>query len=306
VNIYLDAVWTLNFILDLMLLMLTQSLARDHTRKIRLVFGAFIASLLVPFSIYFPNTFFSSILGKFLYSILIILCSFKFLGIYRFVKLLFIFYFVSFSIGGGLIGIHFLFQNPIILSANGFLTFNSGYGDPISWLFVLIGFPIVYLFTKRRMDKHGIDKIRYDQIYNVSIKINHKIFTTSGYIDSGNQLVDPITKYPVIICDENYLKQWFSDDEWNVLKEAHQELDFSKIPKKWEKLIQIVPYQGVEGYSNFLIAMRPEKVIVYYHQNKIVTNKILVGIQFGNLTKDHSYHCLLQPQILTLVSDDSA
>src|SRR5690625_1596089 len=177
-----------------MLLMLTQSLARDHTRKIKLVFGAFIASLLVPISIYFPNSFFTSILGKFLYSIVIIFSSFQFLGVYRFVKLLFLFYFVSFSIGGGLIGIHFLLQHPVTLANSGLLTFNSGYGDPISWVFVVVGFPIVFLFTKRRMDKHGIDKIRYDQIYNVSIKINHKIFKTSGYIDRGNKIVDQISK----------------------------------------------------------------------------------------------------------------
>lgn len=305
-NIYLDAVWTLNFIFDLMLLMLTQWLAKDQTRRARLVFGAFVASLIVPISLYFPNTFFSSILGKFLYSVIIIICSFRYLGVYRHLKLLGLFYFINFAIGGGLIGIHFFFQNPIILSEKGFLTFNSGYGDPVSWMFVLIGFPIVFLFTKKRMDKHGIDKIRYDQMYHVSIEMKQKSYTTTGYIDSGNQLVDPITKYPVVICDETFLKQWFTDQEWSLLEKAHKELDFDKIPLEWEKLIQIIPYQGVEGNSNFLIALRPDKIIVDYHQTKIVTSKVLIGIQFANLTKDQSYHCLLHPQMISLASVDSA
>lgn len=306
VTIYLDAVWTLNFFLDMMLLMLTQALARDSTRKIRIIIGAFIASLLVPINIYFPDSFFSSVAGKFLYSVIIILCAFGFFSIYRMMKLLLLFYFTTFAIGGGLIAIHFLLQSPIGVSTNGILTFNSGYGDPISWIFVVIGFPSVWLFTKGRMDKHAVDKIRYDQLYPVTIQLKNKSYSTTGYIDSGNQLVDPLTKKPVIICDELFLKQWFTENDWKLLKSANKELDFEKIPKEWESSIQIVPYRGVQGGSNFLFAMRPDQLIVYYGEQKIVTSKLLIGIQFAALTKDQSYHCLLQPQIITTAAVHSA
>lgn len=306
VTIYLDAVWTLNFFLDMMLLMLTQALARDSTRKIRLIVGAFIASLLVPIAIYFPDSFFSSVAGKFLYSIIIILCAFGFLSVYRTMKLLLLFYFTTFAIGGGLIAIHFLLQNPIGVSTNGFLTFNSGYGDPISWMFVVIGFPLVWLFTKIRMDKHAGDKIRYDQLYPVTIQLKNRSYSTTGYIDSGNQLVDPLTKKPVIICDELFLKQWFTENDWMRLKAAHEELDLEKIPIEWEKSIQIVPYQGVQGGSSFLFAIRPDQLIVYYGEQKIATNKLLIGIQFATLTKDQSYHCLLQPQLIKMAAVHSA
>lgn len=305
-TIYLDAIWTLNFILDMMLLMLTQALAKDHTGKKRIMFGAFVASLLVPISLYFPNTFITTFYGKFIYSILIILCSFKFMSIYRTIKLLLLFYFTTFAIGGGLVALHFLFQNPMMLSRSGLITFNNGFGDPVSLIFILIAFPIIWLFTKRRMDKHAVDKIRYNEMYPVTIQMNQESYSTTGYIDSGNQLVDPITKQPVIICDEIFLKQWFSDDEWEKLAEAHKELNYHKIPETWEKNIHIIPYQGVEGTSNFLMAIRPEKLIIYYGQERIITHKVLIGIQFARLTKDGAYHCLLQPQIIKLATVESA
>src|SRR5690625_1275752 len=290
----------------MMLLMLTQALAKDQTRKIRIMFGAFIASLIVPISLYFPNTFITTFLGKFIYSLFIILCSFKFKNVYRTVKLLLLFYFTTFAIGGGLVAVHFLFQNPIMLSGNDLITVNNGYGDPISLIFILIGFPIIWLFTKRRMDKHSIDKIRYNELCPVTIQLNGKSFSTTGYIDSGNQLVDPITKHPVIICDEIFLKQWFTNDEWKGLEEAHNELNYQKIPEQWEKRIHIIPYQGVEGKSNFLMAIRPEKLIVFYGQEKMMTHKVLIGIQFSRLTKDETYHCLLQPQIIQIAPVESA
>ncbi|MBY7143718.1 sigma-E processing peptidase SpoIIGA [Virgibacillus sp. NKC19-3] len=298
-TIYLDAVWTLNFFLDMMLLMLTQALARDSTRKRRIIIGAFIASLLVPITIYFPDSFFNSVIGKLLYSVIIILCTFGFFSIYRIMKMLLLFYFTTFAIGGGLIALHFLLQSPLGVSTNGILTFNSGYGDSISWIFVVIGFPLVWLFTKGRMDKHVVDKIRYDQIYPVTIQLKNRSYSTTGYIDSGNQLIDPLTKNPVIICDELFLKQWFTEADWNLLKTAHKELDLEKIPKKWENSIQIVPYRGVQGGNNFLFAIRPDQLIVYYGEQKIITRKLVIGIQFEALTKDRSYHCLLQPQIIT-------
>ncbi|MUK89526.1 sigma-E processing peptidase SpoIIGA [Ornithinibacillus sp. L9] len=305
-TIYLDVVWALNFFLDMMLLLLTQALARENVKKYRLFIGAFVASLLVPITLYFPDSFFTSLLGKLLYSVLIILSSFHFYSIYRTIKLLLLFYFTSFSVGGGLIAAHFLFQSPIGLTQGGFLTFDSGYGDPVSWIFVIIGFPIAWWFTKIRMDKHAVEKIRYDQLYPVTISLKNKSFSTTGYIDSGNQLVDPLTKRPVIICDESFLKQWFTEDEWKSLKEAYETLDIENIPKSWEKYMQIIPYHGVEGRSRFLFAIKPEQLIVYYDENKIITNKIVIGIQFGDLTKDHQYHCLLHPQIFKLSTVHSA
>ncbi|RDW18474.1 sigma-E processing peptidase SpoIIGA [Oceanobacillus arenosus] len=304
--IYLDAVWALNFFLDMMLLLLTQALSREGTRKRRILLGAFIASLLVPITIYFPDSFISSTIGKILYSALIIFSTFGYRSIHRFFRILLLFYFTTFAIGGGLIGLHFLLQNPIGMSGNNLLTFSSGYGDPISWLFVLIGFPIVWLFTKSRMDKHVIGKIRYDQLYTVTIQIKNQSYTTTGYIDSGNQLVDPLSKKPVIICDEFFLKQWFTDEEWELLRVVQDTLDFEPLPKEWQNKIQIVPYHGVEGKSMFLITIRPEQLIVYYNEQKIVTTKLLIGIQFAELVKDQSYHCLLHPQIIKLASVHSA
>lgn len=305
-TIYLDAVWALNFLLDLMLLMLTKALARDSTGKWRLVFGAFIASLIVPITIYFPNSIFNGLLGKVLYSGLIILCAFRYQGIYQFMKLLLLFYFTSFAIGGGLTGVYFLLSSPVAVTGNGILTFNSGYGDPISWIFIVIGFPIVWLFTKYRMDEHAGEKIRYDQLCEVSIKMNEISYSTKGYIDSGNQLVDPLTKKPVIICDESFLKNWFSEEEWNQLKVVHEQLALDQIPQSWENKIQVVPYQGVEGSSMFLLAIRPDQIIVHYENQRLLTSNVLVGIQFGSLVRDRSYHCLLHPQIIKLATIQSA
>src|SRR5690625_4595825 len=141
----------LNFLLDMMLLFLTQALARENIRKKRIIFGAMVASLIVPLSFYFPESFLTSTAGKLMYSILIIYCSFGYKSFHRMVKLLFLFYFISFSIGGGLIAIHFLFQQPVSITANGILNVYHGISDLISLFFVVIGFCLLLLFIMRRI-----------------------------------------------------------------------------------------------------------------------------------------------------------
>lgn len=306
VTIYVDVIWLLNFLFDMMLIMLTLILARESTSKKRIVLGSFIASMIVPISIYFPDSLITSVIGKLMYSILIIACVCRLKSIYQLFRLLFLFYFVTFTIGGGLIALHFMFENPFGISSNGILTFKNGYGDPISWIFVVVCFPIVWHFTKRNMDKHAAEKIRYDQLCPVTVHINKNEFSTTGYIDSGNQLADPLTKSPVVICDEPFLKQWFSLEEWGAIKKASELLDFDAIPKDWEGRIHIVPFQGVDGKSSYMLAIKPDKIKIGYDEKEIITNKLLIGIQFSDLTKDQRYHCLLHPQIIKLATVHSA
>lgn len=305
-TIYVDVIWGLNFFFDLMLLMMTQALMKEKTRRLRLIVGALVASFIVPFTLLFPESILTRVYGKLVYSFLIILVTFGFQTINRFFKQLLFFYFITFSVGGALIAVHFLYYQSLILSLEGILSIKQGFGDPVSWIFVVVGFPVAWIFTKKRMDQHGAEKIRYDQLYPVTVHIFNQSYSTMGYIDSGNQLVDPLTRHPVIICDERFIKQWFTLSEWTRLKKINETMSFENIPIRWEPRTHIVPYQGVAGGSQFLLAIRPDKLTVMYDDEPLETHHVLIGLQFASLTKDHLYHCLLHPQMIKSASGATA
>lgn len=298
VTIYLDAIFILNLLFNFLILLLVQSLVRHETSRRRIFFGAFIATLFVPLTIYFPHTFFTSFIGKIFFSVIIIFCSFTILSFKQFLKLFFSFYFISFGIGGGLIALYYLMNETFVMTEWGILTYNTGFGDVVSWLFVIIAFPIVLVFTKWRMDRHMIDQIRFNEIYDVTIKINDKQFKTNGFIDSGNQLIDPVTRVPVVICDEHFLKQFFNEAEWELLKKAYHSLDVELIPKRWRQRTFVVPFKGVAGSSNILFAIKPDVLTVHYDGKTLMTKRVLIGVQFSQLTDDLQYHCLLHPNIV--------
>src|SRR5690625_1920003 len=131
-TIYLDMIFLLNLFYNWMILLLTKLLVRTDTKWYRILLGSIFASLLVPLTLYFPHSIFTSVLGKLAYSILIVWCTFGFHSLHNLGRNLFVFYFVSFAIGGGLFGIHFILQYSILDTA--ILYPKNVYGNEISFL----------------------------------------------------------------------------------------------------------------------------------------------------------------------------
>ncbi|PAE16695.1 sigma-E processing peptidase SpoIIGA [Virgibacillus sp. 7505] len=297
-TIYLDAVWTLNLFLDWLLLLCTQAIARLQVPKLRIFAGAVVASLIVPVTVYFPESLLAHPAGKLLFSMLIIWTAFGFRSVTRFLKLLLLFYFVTFAVGGSLFAIHYMLQTQAAFTSASFLTVSTGYGDHVSWLFVAIMFPIALYFTKSRMDKQRFEQFRYDQLHNVQVSINGIAHKTEGFIDSGNHLSDPLTKRPVVICDQLFLRNWFTEEEWQLLAQANSDLDLDLLPKDWPYEFSVVPYQGVNGEGALMLVLKPDSILIEMEQVQIETDRVWIGIQFGNLTADRRYHCLLHPSLV--------
>lgn len=285
-TVYMDVVFLINLICNAMILLLTAKLIKQHLSLLRLVISSLIASMIIPFIVFFPTSFVNTIPVKLLYSICIILFTFGWKTKFQFFKSLSMFYFISFVMGGGLLAIQFI-STADLVSTN---QINIG--------FIAIGFPLVWFFTKNQMDNHVMDKIKYDQMYDVKIELNDKSFNTIGYIDSGNQLVDPLTNRPVIICDEVFLTQFFTGQDWNTIRSMITQSNQKDITEKLTTNLYIIPYQAVGVASNYLYALKPQNVSITYEDEVIETSQVFIGVQLANLSNEAAYHCLLHPKII--------
>lgn len=284
-----------------MLLLLTKHLTKMAVPLYRLFIGSIVATAFIPLVLYFPESLFHSTIVKGLYSVFIMVVTFGFKGIHQLLTTMFMFYFIAFAVGGGLFAAHFLLESSLQTNFHKILIYvNNIYGDQYSLVLLFIGFPLILYFTKARMDRHVKEKIKYDQLYEVTIAMNGQVHRTTGFIDSGNHLNDPLTNRPVVICDEPFLKMFFVEEEWLLLKTAILEEKVDQFPHSLKKLIAVVPYQGVDGSSNYLFTIKPDKLTVTYDDQLIETKNVLIGIQIANLTGDERYHCLLHPEIVQL------
>ena len=296
-TIYLDVIWLLNFGIDYLLLALTALALKRSYSKRRLILAALFASLIVFFMFTPLSMIFFQAWAKLLYSACIIFIAFGFKRWSYFLKNLFMFYFVTFVVGGGLFALHYFWQTDTEILAGLVISTTTGFGSTFSWIFVIIGIPVVWYFSKQQIQGITIRKLDYAKLAQVSIMIDNMTFETSGLIDSGNQLQDPITRYPVIILEASLLKEQLPKSTIEQL--FHWEtIDNEERDELLEKRFSLIPYQAVGKKLGLLPALKPDFVKIEYEQEQFITKKVLIGINESPLSTTGDYQCIVHPNIL--------
>ncbi|MBR8663798.1 sigma-E processing peptidase SpoIIGA [Bacillus paralicheniformis] len=299
-EIYLDAIWLLNFCFDLLLLMMTAFILKRRVKKRRLILGAFVASSIVlfmftPFSPYVLHP-----AGKLSFSAVIVLLTFGFKRFRFFLQNLFSFYFATFLMGGGIIGAHSLLETDSIMENGVFMTNWSGFGDPVSWLFVGAGFPAVWLFSKKRFEDAEAKKIQYEERVRLETGIDEHTLHFTGLIDSGNQLYDPITKTPVMIVNIEKLKSVLGEEASVIIKEMSPLDAVGKLDETLPYIgrIRLIPYRGVGHQHQFLLCLKPDHVLIFSEREVIEAPKCLIGISTSPLSADGEFDAIVHPKML--------
>ncbi|MFC0271204.1 sigma-E processing peptidase SpoIIGA [Metabacillus herbersteinensis] len=300
-SIYLDVIWFLNFSFDLLLLLLTAIVLKRKVYKIRLCLAAIVGSSIVvlmftPFSYLVIHP-----IGKMIVSMLMVWIAFGFKRFRSFFQSLLVFYFVTFMVGGAMIGTHYFLQAEMTLLNGVMMTNSTGLGDPISWLFVVIGFPIAWFFSRSRLEGIETKKIHFDQLVSVSIKVDDTHFIVRGLIDSGNQLYDPLTRSPVMIIDTQKIEEHLPEQ---LFKQAIQKDVMSSLTNEngkghsWEHRIRIIPYRVVGQDHQFLLGFKPDEVVIETKNELIKVNKTIIGLNRTTLSTDDEYECIVHPKML--------
>ncbi|MCH1623866.1 sigma-E processing peptidase SpoIIGA [Fredinandcohnia quinoae] len=297
--IYLDVIWLLNFCFDALLLLLTAIILKRKVNKWRILVSSFIGSLLVllmvsPFAEYSSHPF-----VKFLFSLAIIGVAFGYKRFRFFIQGLLTFYFTTFMLGGGMIGVHYFFEFEMAFLDGTLVTNSSSFGNPISWGFVMIGFPIVWYFSKNRLNDIETKKIFYDQIVKVMIEIEDVTLNVKGLVDNGNQLLDPITRSPVMILDVNKYENFFPKMVIEQSKNIELITDnLSDTTHNWENRLRLIPYRGVGQEHQFLLAIKPDRITIYQERETVEVKKALLALNHTILSTDDEYDCIIHPNMI--------
>lgn len=299
-SIYLDVIWLLNFSFDLLLLVLTAIVLKRKTNRLRMVLAALIGSSIV-IMMFTPLAFLANHpLGKMFISVLMVLSAFGFKRFRFFFQGLLTFYFVTFLVGGGMIGIHYFLQQEMTYLEGVLMTNSTGFGHPISWLFVLIGFPVLWLFARNSIEGIETKKIHYDQLVKVQITVDNIQFSLKGLIDSGNQLFDPITRSPVMIIDTLKVQEFLpkllvhqaiQDDVMKAMSEQNE-------GHVWEHRVRIIPYRVVGSEHQFLLGFKPDEVCIETKNETIKVQKTIIGLNRTTLSSEGAYECIVHPKML--------
>lgn len=306
-SIYLDLIWLLNVGLDTMLLLLCSVVLKRNVAWWRLLCGGGIGSLIVLFMFTPWSAFMLHPATKFMFSFVMVWVTFGFRRLRYFLENVLTFYFSTFVVGGGLMGLHFMFDEQYLIFEGTSATIGYEYGDPVSWLFIIVCFPVLFYFSKTRIEDLKMKNITFDQLVPVCISMNERqLLSVKGLIDSGNQLYDPLSQTPVVIITAEAMKDIVPAELIEATKDVQSMTFYEHVPEEWQSKLRVIPFRTVGHSHQFMLAFKPDCMTIQYKEDLIRIQKVLIGISHTALSPENAYQCIVHPKLLVTGSVSSA
>ncbi len=243
-KVYLDLIFFINFMFDLLLLMTVSIECKVFSKRRKLLISSFLGSLST-FLLFLPLNNFSLFLFKVVISIIMILVGFKITSKELFFTLIKSLYGNSIILGGL---IYFL-NNQFSYKQKGFIFIHDG--TSLNLIIILVFSPIIFYLYHKMMVR---EKKKKELLHKVSIKCKKGSINTLGFLDTGNNIKDPYKKRGIILVDP------------------------SELNLNLEEAI-LVPFKTVE--SNGLL--RCTEIEELRIDDNLITNKYLLGVSPKNI-----------------------
>ncbi|MFD0682601.1 MULTISPECIES: sigma-E processing peptidase SpoIIGA [unclassified Paenibacillus] len=301
--VYLDIIFLVNVLIDAALLWTTARSRKLVFRWWRLACSACIGGGYVVFMFFPPLSFLFTFGVKFVLSLLMLLTAFGFGGMRYFLSNVGAFYMVNFAAAGTILGVHYFWMSSSDVM-NGILFTQSGGPEHELQIGLLFLFIVLLFAVWLYRHVHQAAK-RKDDLASFFAKVDVYIdgFTSSctGLIDTGNQLYDPLTKTPVMVME---LSHW-GEKIPNSWKQRIERAEVDQIllaigteEFEWQDRLRLVPYRGVNRSTQFMLAIKPDRVIITMGDKQYEALKVLIGLDSGKLSSDNAYQAIIHPNLL--------
>lgn len=300
--VYIDLIFAANLLIDGVLLWLTGWLVKMKVSWWRLILSAVVGALYVVMMFVPELSFLYTFLIKFSLSVIMLWIAFGFRSLQSYLRVLGAFYIINFAAAGGIVGVHYLLQNTGDIW-NGILFTSTGgqaYRLKIGFWFVLAILPLVLLVFKLT---HA-SRVRREQletyIGEVSVEISGVTVTCSGLLDTGNRLSDPLTRTPVMVMEASLWEDHLPDTWRGRLTQDGVDrllLETDGQSFAWQDRMRLVPYRGINRGAAFMLALKPDLVMIKLGEETFYNKRVLIGLDGGTLSGDGAYRAVIHPDL---------
>lgn len=295
--VYVEYLILENAIINYIILYVTKKVSRTNTKKLRIFLAAFISSLYT-LVLFFPSLhFMTKVSIKISISILIIVLAFNPEKFGTFLKLLTIFYGISFLFAGASLGLfYFLKSDTGVVNGTFYIV-----DFPVEIL--ILGVVISTVLAKYFINFLQVKLGKKDILTTVTINLNGKKVQLVALVDTGNSLKEPLTQKPVMIVEYFAIKdilpkkieKLFTDDG-DIQLDTVAEVMFDVSD---EIKLRIIPFKSLGKSNGMLIGFKPDGISIKDEKfERKVREDVVVGIYNDKLSSDDKYKCLLHPEIL--------
>ena len=269
----------INFAIDYIILYSTAKTLFLKRNIFKILSGALIGGIYGIFA--FEKSFVFNALTYIFVTFFILYVTFSKLNF----KIVSTFYIISFLFGGISGYLNNLYG--VIKMSNGFFYIEN------NLLAVLLGVVLSSFIVVISLKLIKRNTIKLRQIKTVDIFCDGKSVTVSGMLDTGNLLLDPITKYPVILVNFSDIKQIINEDLEKFLEENDNLC--VNINRRIINKIRLIPYKNSSS-NDILKGFKPDYIVIKEEKERKITD-VIIAVTYNKLSENNEFNAILNPQI---------
>ena len=242
VIVYVDVLIILNTLVNYFMLLAVRKITRTHISRLRIALGSLVggtSSMLI----FLEDLGLIMTVIKLITAFLMIVITFGAKSLKSLFKKVFWLFAISFIFGGIMFAVYIITDTDILIYTNGIVYFDID----ITFLVVCSVFAYIIITV---IIKFTDKKAPQSQEYYVTIQQNSKIISETALMDTGNNLREPFSSYPVVMVEKDLFSKFI-------------------IP---ENKLRLIPVSTVNGDS-LIKAFRPE----YLKINSFTTDNVYIG-----------------------------
>ncbi len=288
--VYIDVLFGVNMFLNYIMLRASGALCKNRPARWRTALGAGVGAAYA-IAAFFPDlSLFFSLAFKLLASVLIIAVAFPLYGAGEFFRLLGAFYGVNAAFGGLSFALCFLTGWGAKLGAvysNGIMYLDI----PVTALFLgaaaFYGFLSLASAVVRVSRRRGVRK-------KVMVSLGGKTVVLTALADTGNILVDPISRAPVIVAELDALKELFDYSTRISLFSENLQEGLGTMTSRGFKA-RLIPFSSVGEGEGMMVGFIPDRASVREGGGFKPMDSCVIGVYPRRLSADKSYDALYNP-----------
>ncbi|MEG6521898.1 sigma-E processing peptidase SpoIIGA [Desulfotomaculum sp. 1211_IL3151] len=297
--VYLDEVILVNLVMNLTVLWLTARFNGNKLSLFRILAAASVGSIYA-LTVLFPGlTIIKSLWVKLMMAVVMVWIAFGFSGCHKFGRDFLCLFIAGFFLGGLSLGLHYLLSASPSMTAEGSIMTT----DYQKWFVLVITIIIAYCIGKwgALLWRKKVGQMNHK--IPLTVKLWGNKISVEALVDTGNQLVEPISQHPVVIIEYEAIKP--------ILPREISGLYSNGLPQDGATLLtllsdspfiprlRLIPFQSLGKDHGMLLGIRPDEIEVSYNDTSYRVQNVLVGIYHKKLSNETTYRALLHPQLLT-------
>lgn len=285
-TVYADVSFIINFCMDYIILWSCGRITHGHIRHRRLALAAGLGALYAVGQLYMGGAIYQ-LPGKLLFSVLMVWVALGASSRTGFIRQLLCFYAISLLAGG-------------LSVAGAYLSLEAGWMEawlPLGVMLALLSAWLIGVGGERWL----FNKMTPIMLnYAIRIQIGDHCCQGAAFLDTGNGLLDPLSRQPVVVAEYHWLREYLPRELEDMMRQPE---DLERVVQTlgdsvWASRLRMIPFSSVGRRHGLLVGLRCDCLTIGSGKKQISHPNMVVALYPERLSADNTYQALIPSGIL--------